>query len=67
MGILQVMINAVVCRLPLPGEDDVVLFDGVLDHVSGQQNLLSMLFGVGLDTTDLCRMDSPLHLSIVHL
>ena len=57
----------VVCRFPLPGEDDVVLFDGVLDHVGRSQDLLSMLLGVSLNTTDLCHMGSPLHLSIVHL
>ena len=66
-GILQATINVVVCHLLLPGEDDVVLFDGVLDYVSGRQNLLSMLFGFSLNMTDLCCMGSPLHLSIVHL
>ena len=65
--ILRATINTVVCLLPLPSEDDIVLFDGVLDHVGGRQNLLSMLLGVGLDTMDLCHMGSPFHLSIVHL
>ena len=55
------------CRLPLLPEDEVVLLNGVFDRVGGRQDLLSMLLGVGLDTTDLCRMSSPLHLSIVHL
>ena len=61
------MVDTVVCRLPLLGEDDVVLLNGILDYVGGRQYLLSMLLGVSLDTTDLCRMGSPLHLSIVHL
>ena len=65
--LLRTTVDTVVCCFPLPGEDDVVLFDGVLDHVGGRQNLLSMLFGVGLDTTDLSRMGSPLYFSIVHL
>ena len=57
----------VVCRLSLLGEDDVVLLNGILDHVGHGQYLLLMLLGIGLDMTDLCHMGSPLHLSIVHL
>ena len=67
MGLLQVTVDTVVCCLPLLGEDDVVLLDGVLDYVGRRQHLLSMLLGVHLDTMDLCHMGSPLHLSIVHL
>ena len=52
---------------PLLGEDNIVLLDGVLDHIGGCQHLLSMLLGVGLNTMDLCHMGSPLHLSIIHL
>ena len=61
------MVNTVVGRFPLPSEDDVVLFDGILDYVGRRQDLLSMLLGIGLDMTYLCRMGSPFHLSIVHL
>ena len=65
--IIRTTVNMVMCHFPLPGEDDVVLFDGVLDHVGRHQDLLSMLLSVGLDTTNLCRMGSPLYFSIVHL
>ena len=37
------------------------------DSVGSRQDLLAMLLGVGLDTTDLCHMGSPFHLGIVHL
>ena len=67
MGLLQATVNTVVCRLPLLGEDDVVLFNGILNHIGSHQYLLSMLLGIGLDTMDLCRMGSPLHLGIIHL
>ena len=60
-------VDTVVCHLPFPREDDVVLLNGVLDHVGGCQYLLAMFLGVGLDMTNLYRMGSPLHLSIVHL
>ena len=66
-GLFQVMVNMIMCRLPLSGEDDVVLLDGVLDYVGGRQYLLSMLLSVSLNTMNLCCMGSPLHLSIVHL
>ena len=65
--LLRTSVNTIVCRLPLPGKDDVVLFDGILDYIGRCQDLLSMPLSVGLDTTDLCRMGSPFHLSIVHL
>ena len=65
--VLQATVNTIVCHLPLLGEDNVVLLDGVLDHICCCQNLLSMLLGVGLDMMDLCHMGSPFHLSIVHL
>ena len=55
------------CCLLLPREDDVVLFDGVLNHVGHSQNLLLVFLCVGLNTMDLCRVGSLLHLSIVHL
>ena len=67
MNLPQAMIDMVVCHLPLLREDVIVLLNGVLDYVGYRQNLLSMLLGVSLDTTDLCRMGSPLHLSIIHL
>ena len=57
----------IMCHLSLLTEDDVVLLNGVFDCVSRRQDLLSMLLGVGLDTTDLCRMGSPFYLSIIHL
>ena len=65
--ILWTTVNAVVCHLPLLREDNIVLLNGILDHIGHCQHFLSMLLGVGLDTTDLCHMGSPLHLSIVHL
>ena len=65
--ILRAMVDMVVCHLPLLGEDDVVLLDGVFNFVGCRQHLLSMLLRVGLYTTDLCCMGSPLYLSIVHL
>ena len=52
-------VNMVMYRLPPLGEDDVILLNGVLDHVGCCQHLLSMLLGVGLDTMNLCRMGSP--------
>ena len=65
--VLQMTVNTAMCRFPLLGKDDVVLLDGVLDHIGGGQHLLSMLLGVGFDMTDLSCMGSPLYLSIVHL
>ena len=53
--------------LPLLAEDHVVLLDGIFDHVGRGQDLLMMLLGVGLDTTNLCCMSSPFHFSIIHL
>ena len=61
------MVDAIMCCLPLPGKDDVVLFNGVLDYIGSCQHLLSMFFSVSLDMMDLCHMGSPLHLSIIHL
>ena len=61
------MVDLLVCHLPLVGKDDVVLFDGILDHVGRRQDLLLMLLSIGLSTTDLRRMGSPFYLSIVHL
>ena len=66
-NVFRTTVNTIVRRFPLLSEDNIVLFNGVLDHVGGRQNLLSMLFSVGLNTMDLCRMGSPLHLSIIHL
>ena len=60
-------VDMIMCCLPLLGEDDVVLLNDVLDHIGRCQHLLLMLLGVGLNMMDLCRMGSPLHLSIVHL
>ena len=65
--VFRTMVDTVVCRLPLLSEDHVVLLNGVLNGVGGRQDFLTMLLGVGLDTTDLCCMGSPFHLSIVHL
>ena len=61
------MVDMTMCRFPLFSKDDIVFLDGVLDHISGCQYLLSMLLGVGLNTMDLCHMGSPFHLSIIHL
>ena len=65
--LLRTTINTVMCCLLLLVEDDIVLLDGVLNHIGHCQHLLTMLLGVGLNTTDLCHMGSPLHLSIIHL
>ena len=65
--VFQTTVNTVVSRLPLLPEDHVVLLDGVFDGIGRCQNLLTMLLGVGLDTTDLCHMGSPFYLSIIHL
>ena len=67
MDVFQTTVNAVVCRLPLLSEDNVVLLDGIFNRIGGRQDLLSMFLSVGLDTTDLCCMGSPFHFSIVHL
>ena len=61
------MIDPVMHHLPLLGKDDVVLLDGVLDHVGGGQHLLSVLLGICLNPMDLGSMGSPFHLCIVHL
>ena len=60
-------VDPIMCCLPLLSEDDVVLFNGVLDSVGHCQYLLTMLLGVHLDTMNLSRMGSPFHLGIVHL
>ena len=67
MNLFRTTVDAVMRCLPLPSEDDIVLFDDVLDHVGRRQYLLTMLLGIGLNTMNLCHMGSPLHLSIVHL
>ena len=67
MDVFRMTVDTVVCHLPLLAKDNVVLFDGVLDHIGCRKDLLSMLLGVGLDVTDLCHMGSPLYFSIVHL
>ena len=54
-------------HLPLLAEDHIVLLDGVFNRVGSRQDLLVMLLGISLDMTDLCRMGSPLHFSIIHL
>ena len=63
----QLTVNAVMRHLPLLPKDHVVLLDGVFNGIGRCQDLLMMLLGVGFDMTDLCRMGSPLNLSIVHL
>ena len=55
------------CHLPLLSEDNVVLLDGVLDHIGRCQYLVAILLGIRLDTMNLCRMGPLLHLSIIHL
>ena len=65
--VLQTMVDTVVRHLPLLPEDHVVLLDGVFNGVGGCQDLLTMLLGVSLDTTNLCRMGSPFHPGIIHL
>ena len=66
-NVFRTTVDAVVRRLLLLPEDHIVLLDGIFDCAGSRQDLLTMLLSVGLDTTDLCHMSSPLHLSIVHL
>ena len=65
--ILQAKINPVMHCLPLLGKDDVILLNGVLDHIGSGQHLLSMLLSVCLNPTDLGSVGSPLHLCIIYL
>ena len=65
--VFRTTVNTVVCRFPLLPEDDIVLFNGVLNHIRRRQDLLSVLLGIGLNTMDLCHMGSPFYLSIIHL
>ena len=67
MSLLRTTVDMVVGHFPLPGEDDVILLDGILDHVGCRQYLLLMFLGVSLDTMDLCHMGSPFYLGIIHL
>ena len=60
-------VDPVMHRLPPPGEDDIVLFDGILDYVGRRQHLLAILLSVCLNLTNLGRMGSPFHLCIIHL
>ena len=55
------------CCLPLLGEDDIILLNGVLDDIGSGQHLLLILLGVRLDSTDLGPVGSPFHLCIIHL
>ena len=61
------MVDPIVCCFPLLGEDHVVFLNGILDHVGCCQYLLTMLFGIHLNTMNLCHVGSPLHLGVVHL
>ena len=61
------MVDLIMCRLPLLGEDDVVLLYSILDHIGHHQHLLLILLSIHLDSTNLGCMGPPLHLSIVHL
>ena len=65
--VFRTTVDTVVCHLPLLTEDNVVLLDGVFDCVSRRQDLLMVLLGVSLDTTNLCCMGSPFYFSIAHL
>ena len=60
-------INVLVCHLPLLGEDDIVILNGILDHLGCGQCLLSILLSIHLDPADLGSMGSPFYLCIVHL
>ena len=60
-------VDPIMCRLLLLQEDDVILLDGVLDHVGRSQRLLVIFLGICLETANLRCMGPPLHLSIVHL
>ena len=60
-------INAIVCRLPLLGEDHIVLFNHVLDPVGSSQDLLTVLLSIRLNLTDLGPVGPLLPFSIVHL
>ena len=60
-------VDTVVRHLPFLPKDHIVLLDGIFDRVGSGQDFLTVFLGVGLDTTNLCCMGSPLHFSIVHL
>ena len=60
-------IDAIMCCLPLLGANHVVLLDHVLDPIGRGQDLLMVLLGICLDTTDLGSMSSPFCFSIIHL
>ena len=60
-------IDAIMCCLPLLGANHVVLLDHVLDPIGRGQDLLTVLLGICLDTTDLGSMSSPFCFSIIHL
>ena len=53
--------------LPLPGEDMIVLHDCFLNPVGGRQGLLTTLFSVCFNLTDLSTMSSPLPLCVINL
>ena len=61
------MIDALMCCLPLLGEDHVVLLYRILDDVGRGQNLLSILLGIRLNLMNLGPMGSPLLFRIIHL
>ena len=60
------MIDALMRRLPLLGEDYIILLYGILNDVGRGQRLLSVLLGIRLNLSDLGPMGLPLHLSIIH-
>ena len=66
-GVFGTMVNPVMGRLPLLGENHVVLLNGVLDNVGRSQNFLSVLLGIRFDLMDLGSVGPPFHLCIVHL
>ena len=65
--VLQSAVNAIMHCLPLLREDDVVLLDGVLDHVGHCQDILPVLLSICFNLTNLHLMGSPLYFGIVHL
>ena len=65
--VLRMTVNVIMHHLPLLGEDEVVLLDGILDHVGRCQYLLAILLSIRFDPTNLGCMGPPFYFHIVHL
>ena len=61
------MIDLLVGRLPLFGEDTIVLHHCLFNLVGCSQDLLSVLLGIHFNLPNLSAMGIPLPLRIIHL